>query len=67
MLELKYARIQEHVIRLQNDLARPRINISDASARYVCLPLIPSILYLPHRNKRFHSFILVTWNITDWI
>jgi hypothetical protein len=33
MLELKYARIQEHVLRLQNDLARPRANVSEAAAR----------------------------------
>ncbi|KIM28680.1 hypothetical protein M408DRAFT_329150, partial [Serendipita vermifera MAFF 305830] len=49
MLELKYARIQEHVQRLQADVARPRAAVSEASASLIryCRqtrdPLLPSV------------------------
>ena len=38
MSELKLRRLLEHNQRLREDLARPRLRVSEASARYVCLP-----------------------------
>ena len=35
MSELKLRRLLEHNQRLRDDLARPRIKVSEASARYV--------------------------------
>lgn len=49
MFEMKFRRIQEHVQRLQDDLGRPRVKISEASANLIqyCKatrdPLVPSI------------------------
>ena len=34
MSELKLRRLNEHIQRLRDDLARPRIRVSEASARY---------------------------------
>ncbi|KAK0239860.1 hypothetical protein EDD85DRAFT_465521 [Armillaria nabsnona] len=38
MSELKLRRLLEHNQRLREDLARPRVRVSEASARYVLLP-----------------------------
>jgi len=49
MSELKLRRVTEHIQRLRDDLARPRIRVSDAAAsliRYAKTtkdPLIPSV------------------------
>lgn len=37
MSELKLRRLMEHNARLRDDLARPRIRVSEASARYVAV------------------------------
>lgn len=37
MSELKLRRLMEHNQRLREDLARPRVRVSEASARYGCL------------------------------
>ena len=40
MSELKLRRLLEHNQRLRDDLARPRIKVSEASARYVEFPQV---------------------------
>lgn len=40
MSELRYRRLLEHNQRLREDLARPRIRVSEASARYVTIPIV---------------------------
>ncbi|PBK78448.1 hypothetical protein ARMSODRAFT_947365 [Armillaria solidipes] len=48
MSELKLRRLLEHNQRLREDLARPRVRVSEASARYV---LSPSLPLLSHRRS----------------
>ena len=51
MSELKLRRLMEHNQRLREDLTRPRVKVSEASARCVLSPLSPSspfILTLIH-------------------
>jgi guanine nucleotide-binding protein subunit gamma, fungi len=45
MSELKLRRLIEHNQRLREDLARPRMRVSEASARYIALlrPLLSGI------------------------
>ena len=45
MSELKLRRLLEHNQRLRDDLARPRIKVSEASARYVRLVQVPLALW----------------------
>lgn len=45
MSELKLRRLMEHNQRLREDLARPRVRVSEASARYVwTISSLPSSL-----------------------
>ena len=54
MFEMKFRRIQEHVQRMQDDLARPRIKISEASARWAhFLSLEDSSLTWTHSLVRY--------------
>lgn len=43
MSELKLRRLLEHNQRLREDLARPRVRVSEASARYVLPPSLPLV------------------------
>jgi hypothetical protein len=52
MSELKLRRLLEHNQRLREDLARPRLRVSEASARYVIPPHFRSLT-----NGTFDSLI----------
>jgi len=59
MTELKLRRLLEHNQRLREDLARPRIRVSEASARFVCSPHSrPPISQFPRLQKPFANFVL---------
>lgn len=55
MSELKLRRLNEHIQRLRDDLARPRIRVSEASARYFW-PFTQT-LFLANRAPVPHSLI----------
>lgn len=59
MTELKLRRLLEHNQRLKEDLARPRIRVSEASARFVCSPTSapPNIMALSQRPLTNASFL----------
>jgi hypothetical protein len=46
MSELKLRRLIEHNQRLRDDLARPRMRVSEASARYTAFPRLLALSYL---------------------
>ncbi|KAG6376233.1 hypothetical protein JVT61DRAFT_2208 [Boletus reticuloceps] len=54
MSELRYRRLLEHNQRLREDLARPRIRVSEASTRSV---MVPHLLTLPSSPVPIHSLI----------
>lgn len=57
MSELKLRRLTEHNQRLREDLTRPRVRVSEASARYVP-PLAPSPNYsMVNRVLQSHSVL----------
>ena len=43
MSDLKLRRLVEHNQRLREDLARPRMKISEASARYVSVAIVSAV------------------------
>ena len=70
MSELKLRRLMEHNARLKKDLARPRIRVSEASARYSHLLSQLTQLTLPHPSPffpplRFDSHRPIP--VLDWI
>jgi hypothetical protein len=56
MSELKLRRLLEHNQRLREDLARPRVKVSEASARYASETAFPRPLHPFH--PRFPNFLL---------
>jgi len=55
MSELRYRRLLEHNQRLREDLARPRIRVSEASAG--CVFLNPSLFSMPNKLTGLYSLI----------
>jgi guanine nucleotide-binding protein subunit gamma, fungi len=50
MSELKLRRLTEHNQRLREDLARPRVRVSEASAKYVLLIKYHMLIVDPQRS-----------------